>query len=54
MVVTAKITSKGQITLPKEFRKILNVHAGNVVVFEKEDDKVVIKRHEHLRNLRGA
>jgi AbrB family looped-hinge helix DNA binding protein len=54
MVVTAKITSKGQITLPKELRKFLNVHAGNVVVFEKEDDKVVIKAARTLKEFKGC
>ena len=43
MILTSKITSKGQITLPKEVRKLLNVQEGNVVVFEKENDKIVIK-----------
>ena len=43
MILKAKITSKGQITLPKEVRKLLNVREGNVVVFEKENDKIVIK-----------
>ncbi|HLE86064.1 MAG TPA: AbrB/MazE/SpoVT family DNA-binding domain-containing protein [Candidatus Brocadiaceae bacterium] len=38
-----KITSKGQITLPKEVRKLLNVQEGNVIVFENENDKIVIK-----------
>ena len=54
MVVTAKITSKGQITLPKELRKLLNVHAGSVVVFEKEDNKVVIKAARTLKEFKGC
>ena len=53
MVVTAKITSKGQITLPKEVRKLLKVDAGAVVVFEKEDDKVVLKTAKTLREFKG-
>lgn len=53
MTVTAKITSKGQITLPKEVRKILDVHEGSVVVFEKEDDRVVIKSARTLKEFRG-
>lgn len=53
MTVTAKITSKGQITLPKEVRKALNVCAGNVVIFEKEDDKVVIKPARTLKEFKG-
>jgi antitoxin PrlF len=53
VTVTAKITSKGQITLPKEVRKALNVYAGNVVIFEKEDDKVVIKPARTLKEFKG-
>ena len=53
MVVTAKITSKGQITLPKEVRKLLKVDAGAVVLFEKEDDKVVLRTAKTLKEFKG-
>ncbi len=53
MAITAKITSKGRITLPKEVRSVLNVHAGSVVIFEKENDSVVIKRAKTLQDFRG-
>ena len=53
MLVTAKITSKGQITLPKEVRKLLKVDTGAVVVFEKEDDKVVLKTAKTLKEFKG-
>jgi AbrB family looped-hinge helix DNA binding protein len=53
MLVTAKITSKGQITLPKEVRRLLNVDAGAVVVFEKEDDKVIVRTAKTLREFKG-
>ena len=54
MAATAKITSKGQLTLPKEIRKLLDVHTGSVVVFEKEDEKIVIKSAKTLREFKGA
>lgn len=53
MVTSAKITSKGQITLPKEVRKLLDVHSGSVVVFEKEEDRIVIKSAQSFREFRG-
>ena len=53
MVMTSKITSKGQITLPKEVRKLLNVQEGNVIVFERENDKMVIKSAKTLRDFKG-
>jgi AbrB family looped-hinge helix DNA binding protein len=53
MVVTAKITSKGQITLPKEVRKLLKVDAGAVILFEKEGDKVVLRTAKTLKEFKG-
>jgi len=53
MAVTAKISSKGQITLPKEVRKLLKVEAGAVVVFEKEDNKVVLRTAKTLKDFKG-
>ncbi len=53
MVTSAKITSKGQITLPKEVRKLLDVQSGSVVVFEKEEDRIVIKPAQTFREFKG-
>ncbi len=53
MLVTAKITSKGQITLPREIRKFLNVQEGNVIAFEKEDDRIVVKPARTLKEFKG-
>ena len=53
MTVTAKITSKGQITLPKKVRDILHLREGGMVVFEQEDDKIVIKSAQSLLDYKG-
>ncbi|MEK7825944.1 MAG: AbrB/MazE/SpoVT family DNA-binding domain-containing protein [Nitrospirota bacterium] len=53
MVVTAKITSKGQITIPKEVRMILDLHTGSVIVFETEENKIVIKQAKTLKEFKG-
>jgi len=53
MTVTAKITSKGQITLPKKVRDILHLREGGVVVFEQEDDRIVIKPAQSLLDYKG-
>jgi antitoxin PrlF len=53
MVLAAKITSKGQITLPKEVRKLLNAERGSVIVFEKEDERIFIRRTKTLLEYRG-
>ena len=38
----ARITSKGQITLPKKVQKILGVAQGDYVLFYQEDGRLVI------------
>ncbi len=53
MTVAAKITSKGQITLPKKVRDLLQVKEGGVVVFEQEDEKIVIKSADSLLDYQG-
>lgn len=40
--ITAKITSKGQVTLPREIRKRLGVHDGDRIRFELEGGLVVL------------
>ena len=41
---TAKITSKGQITLPKEVRKRLGVGPGDEVEFAEENGRYVLTK----------
>ncbi|MDE1821444.1 MAG: AbrB/MazE/SpoVT family DNA-binding domain-containing protein [Euryarchaeota archaeon] len=38
-VAVGSLTSKGQITLPKEIREALHLQEGDKVVFEVEGDK---------------
>lgn len=37
----ARISSKGQITIPREIRKKLNLKAGDKVLFLEEGDKII-------------
>jgi AbrB family looped-hinge helix DNA binding protein len=52
---TATVTSKGQITLPKEIRDGLGVQAGDRVLFWRDVDGRVIVEAEtvDVRTLRG-
>jgi len=45
---TAKLTSKGQITIPKEIRRALGLKQGDNIVFIKEDGKYVLDRATNL------
>ncbi|AAM24316.1 MAG: stationary/sporulation gene expression regulator [Caldanaerobacter subterraneus] len=39
----AKVTTRGQITIPKEIRKKLNLKEGDKVVFIEENGKIIIE-----------
>lgn len=39
----AKITSKGQITVPREVRQALGVKAGDKIVFEQKGKEVSVR-----------
>ena len=43
-MVTARVTSKGRITIPKEIRKGLGLHPGDYVGFEESGGTVVIRK----------
>jgi antitoxin PrlF len=40
----AKITSKGQITVPADIRRLLRLKQGDRVVFEARNDAVTLRR----------
>ena len=44
----AKVTVRGQITIPKEIRKKLNIKDGDKVVFLEEDGKVIMENSAML------
>jgi len=53
MVLAAKMTSKGQITIPKEVRRLLKAEVGSVIVFEKEDERFFLRPTKTLLDYRG-
>ncbi|MBN2710620.1 MAG: AbrB/MazE/SpoVT family DNA-binding domain-containing protein [Calditrichaceae bacterium] len=44
------LTQKGQITIPKRVRKILNIEQGDEILFEISDKNVIIKKGERKAN----
>jgi len=50
---TAKVTSKGQITIPREVRDLLGIQTGSVILFEQEDERVVIHPAKTIRDYKG-
>lgn len=56
MYAKAKVTSKNQITLPRRIREKLGIERGDEVVFEGEEDKLLMrveKRADPLEALEG-
>jgi antitoxin PrlF len=43
-MIVAKITSKGQVTIPKKVRDKLGVHPGEDVGFEEKGDLILIRK----------
>ena len=54
MDVAATVTSKGQVTIPKEVRDALGLAAGDRVVFRVEGPHAVLARTPDLLDLAGV
>ena len=53
-IKNSKISTKGQLTIPKEFRDKLNLHSGDEVILYIKDDRIIVKsKVAHLGMLRG-
>lgn len=54
MDVAAKVTSKGQVTIPKDVRDALGIAEGDEVVFRVEEHRAILARTPHLLDLAGV
>ncbi|MFP3907618.1 MAG: AbrB/MazE/SpoVT family DNA-binding domain-containing protein [Acidimicrobiales bacterium] len=54
MDITAKVTSKGQVTVPKAVREALGIAAGDQLVFRVEGNRAVLARTPHFLDLAGS
>ena len=55
--IVSTVTSKGQITIPVELRKYLDIREGDKLSFVIEDDgsvRVSSPRYRNIASLRGA
>ncbi|MDA8115170.1 MAG: type II toxin-antitoxin system PrlF family antitoxin [Acidithiobacillus sp.] len=43
-MITSKLTSKAQTTIPQPIRAALRLHEGDEIVYEIQDDRVVLKK----------
>jgi antitoxin PrlF len=54
MDTRAKMTSKGQVTIPKSVRDALGLHAGDELSFRVERSRAVIAKTPDLLELAGS
>ncbi|HWB72247.1 MAG TPA: AbrB/MazE/SpoVT family DNA-binding domain-containing protein [Egibacteraceae bacterium] len=54
MDVQAKITAKGQVTIPKAVRDALGLAEGDTVLFRVKDGQAVLARTPDLLELAGS
>ena len=50
----ARVTSKGQVTIPKQVREALDLQEGDKVVFRIYEGRAVLSRTPDLLDLAGA
>jgi antitoxin PrlF len=53
-IQTGRLTSKGQVTLPKAIRETLGVKYGDKVDFVERDGAIVVKKHFDVKKFDAA
>ena len=48
------VTTKGQVTIPKAIRDIMNIQPNDRVSFFREGDRIVLQPVRTLKSFRGA
>ena len=46
---TAVLSTKGQLVIPQQFRRTLDLRAGDKVAFSVEGDRLVLRRYSATR-----
>ena len=54
MEAAARVTSKGQVTVPKAVRDALGIKEGDKLVFRVEGDRAVLARTADFLDLAGS
>jgi antitoxin PrlF len=52
--VRARITSKGQVTIPKSVREALDLHEGDELVFRVERSRALVAKTPDFLGLAGS
>ncbi len=54
MEVSARVTSKGQVTIPKSVRDALDLHEGDELLFRVEQSRAVVAKTPDFLSLAGS
>ena len=54
MNIAARVTSKGQVTVPKAVREALGVSEGDAIIFRIEGNRAVVARTPDFIELAGT
>ncbi|MCY3783200.1 MAG: AbrB/MazE/SpoVT family DNA-binding domain-containing protein [Chloroflexi bacterium] len=54
MDVAARVSSKGQITIPQAVREALTIHEGDQVILRVEGQRAILARSPDLIQLAGS
>jgi AbrB family looped-hinge helix DNA binding protein len=50
----AKVTTKGQVTIPKKIRDVLRIQPNDRIDFERDGGKIIMVPIKTLQDFRGA
>ena len=54
MDAAARVTSKGQVTVPKVVREVLGIKEGDEIVFRVEGSRAVLARTQDFLEIAGS
>jgi len=48
MNAESKIDDKGRVCIPNEIRKLLNLKSGEKILFQVQDDKIILRKSNSM------
>lgn len=54
MDATARLTSKGQVTIPKSVRDALELHEGDEIMFRVESKRAIVAKTPDFLDMAGS